>query len=150
MTNNPYFAFLGILLAGLLTVGCNGPKRPDLDPTGFENDFGAAVVLHLIAETQVAYADQEKVPYCLVIGQQLQGATPAFMARFNESGVEWVPTAGLDYDRVTKATVLKKTRTNPIVLQLKRIHQKDTTTYEFDAAWNRGGDLVQKRYEVIG
>ena len=139
-------------LLGLLTVllfGC-GLRRADLDPSGFENDFGAAVVLQMIAETQVAYADQEPVPYCLVVGQQMKGASAAFMERFQDASVEWVSSADLDYDRVTKATVLKKTRTNPVVLQLKKIHQEDASTHEFDVAWNRGAEVVEKRYQVQG
>ncbi|MFT4640870.1 MAG: hypothetical protein ACI8T1_004203 [Verrucomicrobiales bacterium] len=142
------FLFLTILLA--LLSGCKPSSQGPLDSSGYENAVGAAALRQLIKDTQVAYPNQGSVPFAIVIGERLASPSPIFLTQFDTLGLEFVDHKDLDFDRVTKATVLKGTRTSPIVLQLTKITQLDPQTHEVEAAWNRNRDVVRKVYQAKG
>ncbi len=130
-------------------AACRPHAPSDLDHTGFENPIGAAVIEQMLQESAAAYPDEEEgIPFCVVVGERLQPASAAFTKRFEDQGYPFIDYQELDYDRVTKATVIKGTRTNPIILQLVKMSEPRSGVYEVVAAWNRDSDVVRKRYEV--
>ena len=137
-----------ILLATLSS--CKPTSQGPLDRSGYENAVGAAVLRQLIQETQAAYETAKTDPYAIVVGERLASPSPEFLEQFSTLGPDFVSNQDLDYDRVTKATVLKGTRTTPIVLQLTKITQIDPGTHEIEAAWNRNRDVVRKVYQAKG
>lgn len=143
-----------LALAGIMTlfaVGCGEAKRPGQDRTGFENAIGAIVVDELLKETQAEYPDeQEPLPYALVVGERLAPTSSGFLKRFRDQGHQFLSADQLDYDRVTKATVIKGSRTNPVVLQLAKITQLAPDRHEVATAWNRDAKVVRKTYLVEG
>ena len=72
------------------------------------------------------------------------------MKSLAEEGHAFIRSDQLDYDRVTKATVIKGGRENPIVFQLAKISQKAPDNHELEVAWNRNRDVVRKILRVIG
>ena len=133
----------------LLLVACQPQGKPAHDPSGFENPAGKAALLHLIAETKLAYPDNT-VPYAVGLGGALRPASPDFMESLADEGHAFLEMDQLDYDRVTKATVIKGGRENPIVFQLATISQKELGSHELEVAWNRNRDIVRKVLRVTG
>lgn len=148
--------FLPALATAFVLGNCRPTSRQPLDRTGFENEIGAAVVERLLEETQERYAghemyaDRENVPYALVIGGAMKAASPAFLQRFRSRGYAFLEPDDLDYDRVTNATVIKGSRTNPVVLQLVKLTQLGPEKHEMVAAWNLNKEVVRKVYHVLG
>ncbi len=154
MTRHPLFALpSALLLSFFLAIapgGCSKRSRPITDPSGFENALGAAAVEALIAKTKAHYAGEEPLTYALVIGERLAPSSPAFLERFRAQGHAFIDWDELDYDRVTKATVIKGTRTNPVVLQLIKISQITETEHQLATAWNRGAEIVRTTFSIHG
>ncbi len=148
--NYSYWQNLIIVVAALFLVSCNRGQRGPIDRSGYENAIGEAVVRHLIAETQVIFKDQDPLPYSIVVSERLKGASDQFVERFDDTNVNFVSTDDLDYHPVSKATVIKKTRTYPVMLQIAQIAQISPTEHEVEAAWNRESELVRKLFKVTG
>lgn len=122
-------------------------ERAAHDPSGYENPVGKAVILQVIQETKTAYGEQ---PMALALGGAMRPASAAFLENLAEDGHTFLEMNRLDYDRVTKATVVKGSRETPVVIQLNKIAQKEPGSHEVEAAWNRNRDLVRKLYRVAG
>ncbi|MEN9019993.1 MAG: hypothetical protein GWQ05_27755 [Verrucomicrobiaceae bacterium] len=136
-------------LCFLVLIACQSKDRPAHDPSGFENPVGMAALLYLIAEAKTTYPDNA-VPYALGVGGALRPASEAFMESLADEGHAFLKMDQLDYDRVTKATVIKGGRENPIVFQLSKISQKEPGSHELEVAWNRNKDVVRKILRVTG
>ena len=133
------------LLVLLFGVACQ--ERAAHDPTGYENPVGKAVILQLIQESKAVYGEQ---PMALAIGGAMRSASPDFLKSLADEGHTFLKMDALDYDRVTKATVVRGSRENPIVIQLSKIAEPEAGDYKVEAAWNRNRDLVRKVYRVSG
>lgn len=138
------------VLTALFLSGCRLSERDDMDLSGFENPVTAAVVERLVADAKAAFPDDTSPPFALVIGERLAPSSRSFLEPFRDQGIEFIDWDNLDYDRVTKATVIKGTRTNPIVLQLVQIAQTTPTEHVVSTAWNRGAQVEHARYRVLG
>ena len=139
-----------VVLPTVLAAGCRPRALRPIDRSGYENPIGAAVVYQLVREASEAYADVPEIKFALVIAERLAPAAPAFVKQFRDAGHAFVGYHDVSYDDVTKASVIKGTRSPVVVLQLAKIAQMDPQTYEVEAAWNRNRDVVKKVYQVKG
>jgi hypothetical protein len=144
--------FLLVLVAGALLAlsACGRKAAPPFDPAPYETPAAAAVLRQVLADARATQADSRVG--VVVLGEQMNDATPSFRATLADTGIEWHP--GTDMTQVWVGTIArvieKKSKLQPIQLQVVSVTKRDpasaTSAEEVVAAWAYEDRMARRRY----
>lgn len=142
-------SFIAILACSVVLIACDAsPNNKGLvNAAVFETAVTEAVVRQVVNETGEEL--DVEVPYCVVVGPQLQGTSAKFAERFKDTGKSFVLEGDLTLDVGTKATMVKGALTSPIVIHVIELSERADGT-DVKVAWNYRRDVVGKLYRVSG
>lgn len=131
-------------------TACRRPSPPAFDAAPYETPASAAVLRQVLGEAKVAGAES-KIGV-IVLGKNLNDATPAFRQQFADTGIEWHP--GTDMTQVwvgpIARVVEKKSKLQPVQLQVVSVAKRDPASAagpeEVVAAWAFEDRMVRRRY----